>query len=86
VTIPVLYQLEQKIDKAELKQLVKFEWFYKFQKTVIDDELNETMRKLNYEHIFEYPFKMENGFDLDGIQLGLQASAMPLQNKSTIER
>jgi 5-methylthioribose kinase len=39
------------------------------------------MRKLNYEHIFEYPFKMENGFDLDGIQLGLQALAIPWLNQ-----
>jgi hypothetical protein len=33
--------LNKKIGKAELKQLVKFEWFApKFQKTVVDDELN----------------------------------------------
>jgi hypothetical protein len=30
-------------------------------------------------NIFEYPFKMENGFDLDGIQLGLQAYAITKQ-------
>jgi 5-methylthioribose kinase len=34
------------------------------------------MRKLNYEHIFEYPFREENGFDLDTVQEGLQAVAM----------
>ena len=76
----VLYQLEQKIDRAELKQLVGYlnGLHQSFQKTVIDDELmNVAMRKLNYEHIFEYPFKTDNGFDLDGIQLGLQALAMP---------
>jgi 5-methylthioribose kinase len=38
----------------------------KIQKTVVDDELvNTELRTLNYEHIFEYPFKEENGFNLD---------------------
>jgi 5-methylthioribose kinase len=43
------------------------------------------MRKLNYEHIFEYPFKMENGFDLDGIQAGSAGFGYAMA-KSTIER
>ena len=33
---------------------------------------NIKMKKLNHEHLFEFPFKVENGFDLDTIQPGLQ--------------
>lgn len=37
---------------------------------------NIEMKKLNHEHIFFYPFMEFNGFDLDSIQLGLQAMSM----------
>lgn len=43
---------------------------------------NEAMRILNHEHIFVYPFITDNGFDLNGIQAGLQAAATPYKNKS----
>lgn len=33
---------------------------------------NREMRKLNHEHLFNFPFHEENGFDLDTIQPGLQ--------------
>jgi 5-methylthioribose kinase len=61
----------------------------KIQKTVVDDELvNTELRTLNYEHIF-YPFKEENGFNLDDIQDGLQELALPYKRcriKENIER
>jgi 5-methylthioribose kinase len=57
---------------------------------VVDDELvNTELRTLNYEHIFEYPFKEENGFNLDDIQDGLQELALPYKRcriKENIER
>lgn len=33
---------------------------------------NSAMKILNHEHIFNFPFEEENGFDLDSIQPGLQ--------------
>ncbi|RYF72842.1 MAG: aminoglycoside phosphotransferase [Cytophagaceae bacterium] len=45
------------------------------------DFANEAMRTLNHEHIFVYPFLDNNGFDLDGIQTGLQALALPYKKK-----
>ena len=33
---------------------------------------NLSMRRLNHEHIFNFPFLEENGFDLDTVQPGLQ--------------
>ncbi len=34
---------------------------------------NLSMRKLNHEHIFHFPFLIDNGFDLDELQPGLQS-------------
>jgi 5-methylthioribose kinase len=52
--------------------------------------VNTELRTLNYEHIFEYPFKEENGFNLDDIQDGLQELALPYKKdvelKKNIER
>jgi 5-methylthioribose kinase len=47
---------------------------------------NPAMRKLNHEHIFHYPFAVENGFDLDLIQPGLQALAMTYKTDLTLKR
>ena len=85
----VLYDLKQKIEEEELRQLVNYlnGLHQSFQKTVVDDELENTeMRKLNYEHIFEYPFREENGFDLDSVQEGLQAVAMPYKKDSDLKQ
>lgn len=91
--LSTLYDLRQKIKEEDLAQLVTYlnGLHQSFQKTVIDDELaNVAMRTLNYEHIFEYPFRGDNGFDLDTIQEGLQAVALPfkidLELKTKIER
>ncbi len=37
---------------------------------------NSAMKILNHEHIFNFPFAEENGFDLDSIQQGLQEASM----------
>lgn len=41
---------------------------------------NHEMKKLNHEHIFMYPFMVENGFNLDTIQPGLQTISMKFKN------
>jgi len=40
---------------------------------------NTEMRKLNHEHIFEFPLRPENGLNLDGITPGLAGAARTLQ-------
>ena len=40
---------------------------------------NRPMRRLNHEHIFDFPFRCDNGLDLDAITPGLQALAHPIQ-------
>jgi len=47
---------------------------------VVDFPGNLGMRKLNHEHIFNYPYIMDNGFDLDEVQEGLGKLAV---NEST---
>lgn len=43
---------------------------------------NQELKKLNYEHIFRFPYRKDNGFDLDTVQEGLQKVANPVkQNK-----
>lgn len=46
---------------------------------------NYAMRALNHEHIFKYPFLEDNGFDLDTIQPGLQALAMPYKRDADLK-
>lgn len=38
---------------------------------------NLELRRLNHQHIFVLPFKKDNGFSLDDVQLGLAALAAP---------
>jgi 5-methylthioribose kinase len=85
----VLYKLGQKLEVGELQELVNYlnGLHQSFQKTVVDDELTNTeMRRLNYEHIFEYPFREENGFDLDSVQEGLQALALPYKKDTALKQ
>jgi 5-methylthioribose kinase len=85
----VLYHLKQKIQEEELCQLVVYlnGLHHNFQKTVVDDELSNTeLRALNYDHIFEYPFKEENGFNLDDVQDGLQELALPYKKDAALKR
>ncbi len=47
---------------------------------------NHAMRALNHEHIFKYPFLEDNGFDLNGIQPGLQELAMPFKRDAALKK
>lgn len=47
---------------------------------------NLKMRKLNHQHIFELPFKMENGFSLDSIQPGLQQLSKPYKEDVALKK
>lgn len=84
----VLYDLKEKIPEEELLQLVHYinSLHQSFEKKVVDEELaNAAMKALNYEHLFEYPFKEDNGFDLDLVQVGLQVVAMPYKKDAELK-
>lgn len=41
---------------------------------------NSALKQLNHFHIFDFPFQLENGFDLDQIQNGLQEISSNFKN------
>ena len=47
---------------------------------------NRELRALNAEHIFDFPFRVENGFDLDTVQPGLQALAMKYKQDEELKK
>ncbi|PRY36525.1 5-methylthioribose kinase [Spirosoma oryzae] len=46
---------------------------------------NKAMRALNHEHLFVYPFQIDNRFDLDTVQPGLQELAMSYKTDSALK-
>ncbi|WP_204356520.1 phosphotransferase [Arcticibacterium luteifluviistationis] len=46
---------------------------------------NADMKTLNHEHIFNYPYLEENGFDLNSVEEGLQELAMPLKQNEALK-
>lgn len=84
-----LYDLEQRLEKEDLTELIRYlnQLHRAFEKATIDDELaNLDLRKLNHEHIFQYPFMEENGFDLDSVQSGLQELALAYKNNEALKK
>jgi 5-methylthioribose kinase len=84
-----LYDLKEQLLNEEIVTLVS--WLYELhmqvKKTTDDTALaNKEMRLLNHEHIFNYPFQKNNGFNLDAIEAGLQAIAMPYKNDTHLKK
>ena len=52
---------------------------------IIDFQDNSAMKILNHEHIFNFPFAEENGFDLDSIQLGLQEVSLTFKKDTELK-
>jgi len=46
---------------------------------------NLAMRRLNHEHIYNFPYLEENGFNLDDVQEGLQDLAMPYKTNVALK-
>ena len=46
---------------------------------------NLAMRQLNHEHIYNFPYLEENGFNLDDVQTGLQAAAIPYKTNVVLK-
>ena len=53
--------------------------------TPVNFPANTAMRTLNHEHIFNFPYLEENGLNLDDIQNGLQAVAMPYKTNLALK-
>lgn len=46
---------------------------------------NLLLRQLNHEHIFKYPFILDNGFDLDSFHSGLQELALSYKTDKSLK-
>ncbi|MFT5884612.1 MAG: 5-methylthioribose kinase [Arcticibacterium sp.] len=80
-----LYSKDIEIGKEEIKNLMTYlTALHSLEpKTFLD---NSKMKELNHEHIFNYPFLEENGFDLDTVQDGLQDLAMVYKTNELLKK
>lgn len=46
---------------------------------------NQALKRVNHHHIFDFPYREENGFDLDTVQPGLQVLALPYQRDEALK-
>ena len=46
---------------------------------------NQALKRLNHEHIFNYPYLVENGFDLNAIHPGLQDISMTVKMNDSLK-
>lgn len=53
---------------------------------VVDFPENKALRDLNHAHIFDLPFRPDNGFPLDAIYPGLAAVALPYQHDAPLRK
>jgi 5-methylthioribose kinase len=88
-----LYQPGQQITSTEIIAISEYlSELHRSFKSEIPNPIfaNRAMRALNHEHIFIYPFMVENGFNLDNILPGLQEVAMIYKSdiafKETVEK
>lgn len=80
-----LYGGQRQLTSEEIKHLVNY-LMHLHQLQVASFPNTSAMRTLNHEHIFNYPFLEENGFDLDSIQPGLQETSMPYKTDSNLKQ
>lgn len=84
-----LYKRQEMISDDEIKKLCEYlsilheEYSIEEAGTSLS---NMALRKLNHEHVFVYPFLEDNGFDLDGIQQGLQACALKYKKSNALKK
>ncbi|WP_338873834.1 phosphotransferase [Spirosoma sp. SC4-14] len=84
-----LYKPSQLLSEADAWALIEYlsELHHQFLAEVPDPVfVNQEMRALNHEHIFNYPFLLENGFDLNTIQPGLQDVAIPYKQDVELKK
>ncbi|GMQ23611.1 hypothetical protein Aoki45_02930 [Algoriphagus sp. oki45] len=79
-----IYSEEKRLSLNEVDQLVHFLNLL-HALPVNDFPDNLSMRRLNHEHIFNFPFLKENGFDLDTVQPGLQKLSLKFKQDQNLK-
>jgi len=80
-----LYQKDNLLEAADIDGLTQYLSALHQVAIPVDFPTNLAMRKLNHEHIFNFPYLEENGFNLDDVQEGLQAAAMPYKTNVALK-
>ena len=80
-----LYQENNQLTKEEIRSIAQYLSALHQLKPATDFPQNKAMRLLNHEHIFNFPFSEDNGFDLDEVQKGLQEIALPYKNDKELK-
>ncbi len=82
-----LYQKGQSLSKAHLEQIIFFlSVLHNTNLNAAQFPDNLALRKLNYEHLFVYPYMEDNGLNLDKIQEGLQAMAETYKTDAALKK
>ena len=82
-----IYKMQRKLSIEETTQLVLFINRLNNNVAKTNNPLlkNKAMRELNHQHIFQFPFMEDNGFNLDTVQSGLQLLAMKYKSDSVLK-
>ncbi|GAA0880163.1 hypothetical protein GCM10009119_31330 [Algoriphagus jejuensis] len=79
-----IYSGKRSLKETEIKSLVDYlNQLHALDATGFPENLD--MRRLNHEHIFQFPFLEENGFDLNSIQPGLQEISLTYKTDSHLK-
>lgn len=80
-----LYGGQRQLKSEEIKHLVDY-LMHLHQLEITNFPSTGAMRTLNHEHLFNFPFLEENGFDLDSIQPGLQEVSLPYKTDPVLKK
>jgi len=85
----VVYKKTEQISPAELADLMQF--LSGLHQVPVDQMQvpfpdNQALKTLNAEHIFNYPYLEDNGFDLDTVQPGLQTLATTYKKDEALKK
>ncbi|MBN3582347.1 phosphotransferase [Algoriphagus aestuarii] len=80
-----LYRGKSILDSTDISSLVDYlNALHELE--VKDFPDNQKMKLLNHEHIFNFPFSLDNGFDLDSVQVGLQELSLKYKRNTVLKR
>jgi len=82
-----VYQKGQDFTQEELESLVLFlqELHHdSFSTAATSYPRNQALKVLNHEHIFNFPYRPDNGMDLNAIQAGLHNLAVPIYEDQSL--
>ncbi|HET8858395.1 phosphotransferase [Marivirga sp.] len=84
-----LYQEGKTLSETELKEIMHFiaDLHANFTTETCSNIIqNKEMRKLNHEHIFQFPFSKNNGMNLDDVLPGLAEVGEDVQNNEALKK